>query len=106
MADREVQRLVYLVDIHLPLMNKSVLALDVTECDLGANADALIGMDVITRGDFVITNQNGKTTMSFRMPSLSNLDYVKETNFLRSKMTQRQGQVITPKGRKPKKGTK
>lgn len=105
-ADRVVRRLVYLVDFHLPLMSKSVFGLDVTECDLGQDADALIGMDVITRGDFVITNEGGKTTMSFRMPSLSRIDYVKETNFRRSKSSQPPGIGIIARGRKPKKRTK
>jgi hypothetical protein len=30
-------------------------------------------------GDFSITNYNNKTTMSFRTPSLYEIDYVKET---------------------------
>ena len=31
--------------------------------------DVIIGMDVICKGDFAITNLNGKTTFSFRIPS-------------------------------------
>lgn len=31
--------------------------------------DMLIGMDIITETDFVITNANGKTTFQFRTPS-------------------------------------
>ena len=31
--------------------------------------DVVIGMDVICMGDFVITNKDGKTTFSFRIPS-------------------------------------
>jgi hypothetical protein len=34
------------------------------------NFGVLIGMDIITRGDFTVTNFEGKTIMSFRMPSL------------------------------------
>ena len=30
---------------------------------------ALIGMDIITRTDFLITNKDGKTTFQFRTPS-------------------------------------
>ena len=38
----------------------------------GAELDeyaALIGMDIITRTDFLITNKDGKTTFQFRTPS-------------------------------------
>lgn len=35
-------------------------------------------MDIITRGDFAITNVNGKTTFSFRFPSIGTIDFVDE----------------------------
>ena len=38
----------------------------------------LIGMNIITLGDFCITNHNGRTTMTFRVPSLEKVDYVSE----------------------------
>ena len=41
--------------------------------------DVLIGMDVIKYGDFSITNTNGKTTFSFRTPSIKEIDYLKES---------------------------
>ena len=31
--------------------------------------DAIFGMAIISLGDFAITNQNGQTTLSFRIPS-------------------------------------
>lgn len=40
------------------------------------DADMLIGMDVINRGDFAVTNVGGKTTMTFRMPSCECIDFV------------------------------
>jgi predicted aspartyl protease len=43
------------------------------------NADVLIGMDIIGRGDFAVTNSNGKTKFSFRIPSEADIDFVKET---------------------------
>jgi hypothetical protein len=67
---------VYLVDFYLP-MNVCVTGLNVTLGELVA-ADALIGMDVISQGDFVVTNLGGKTKMSFRVPSLVETDFVKE----------------------------
>lgn len=40
--------------------------------------DLLIGMDIINNGDFSITNVGGKTTFSFRVPSIKEIDYVVE----------------------------
>lgn len=37
----------------------------------------LIGMDIITTGDFSITNYNEHTTMSFRTPSIQTIDFVR-----------------------------
>ena len=37
-----------------------------------------IGMDIINAGDFVITNVEGKTCMSFQIPSVRRIDFVKE----------------------------
>lgn len=42
--------------------------------------DVLVGMDIITKGDFAITNSDGKTTFSFRIPSEICIDFVKEHN--------------------------
>ena len=69
---------VYLVDFHFP-MGVVIRGLNVT---LGAlvGIDALVGMDVITAGDFSITNKNGRTKMSFRVPSQIEVDYVEESN--------------------------
>ena len=56
----------YLVDFvlpnHLRIPRLSVTAMDVT------GADALIGMDVISRGDLAVTINKGKTVMSFHFP--------------------------------------
>ena len=37
--------------------------------------DILIGMDIITQGDFAISNFNGKTTFIFRKPSIGSFHY-------------------------------
>lgn len=42
--------------------------------------DVLIGMDIIARGDFAITNLNRKTVFSFQMPSTHDIDFVKEAS--------------------------
>jgi len=36
--------------------------------------DVVIGMDIICNGDFAITNKDGKTTFSFRIPSKETID--------------------------------
>lgn len=68
----------YLVNIGLP---NGVYFVDVKVTKAGLiGTDVLIGMDIITLGDFVITNKNGNTVFSFRTPSLSEIDYVKQHN--------------------------
>lgn len=67
---------VYLVDIYLP-NNVRIQGVRVTECSEKAGEfGVIIGMDVISLGDFTISNANGKTTMSFRIPSMERIDYV------------------------------
>lgn len=68
----------YFVDI---VLLNGVVAKNVLVCcsNLGDDIDVLIGMDIITHGDFSITNVNGETTFSFRTPSIKEIDYVKES---------------------------
>lgn len=69
---------VYAVKITLNNENVSFV-LPVTECEQLTNdgsAKFLIGMDVITRGDFVISNFKGQTVMTFRVPSIQQFDFV------------------------------
>lgn len=40
--------------------------------------DILIGMDIINRGDFAVSNRNGKTMFSFRSPSMTDFDFQSE----------------------------
>lgn len=76
-ANGLVQAKTYVVDIGLP--NKVTIKDVMVSCaDIGDNIDALIGMDIITLGDFSVTNVNGKTKFSFRIPSVKAIDYVKE----------------------------
>ncbi len=42
--------------------------------------DMLIGMDIISRGDFAVTNFGGLTKFSFRFPSMEHIDFVPGTN--------------------------
>jgi hypothetical protein len=40
------------------------------------SGDVLIGMDIISQGDFAVTNKDNKTVFSFRMPSVECIDFV------------------------------
>jgi len=76
------QSTVNVYDISLALPNKTLFQfVRVTECML-AGFDLLIGMDVISQGDFSISNKNGKTTFSFRIPSYEEKDFVSELDEL------------------------
>jgi hypothetical protein len=69
---------VYFVNIKLNNENITVNA-QVTECEeLSADNSVgfLIGMNIITMGDFAITNYQGQTVMSFRVPSIQRIDFV------------------------------
>lgn len=68
----------YLVDIMLP---NHVNIKDVCVCDseIGDQGiGALIGMDIISKGDFAVSNFAGATVFTFRIPSIRLTDYVKE----------------------------
>ena len=68
----------YLIDIILP---NDVEVLDVQVCgsDIGNQGlDLLIGMDIITKGDFAVSNYEGKTCFTFRTPSKHQTDYVRD----------------------------
>jgi hypothetical protein len=71
---------VYRVSITLNNENIS-LETEVTECEeLSGTCDTgmLVGMNIIGMGDFSVSNFNGETTMTFRVPSLEKIDYVSE----------------------------
>lgn len=64
----------FLVSILLP--NKVIMpAVRVTKGE-PFGCDVLIGMDVIGAGDFAVTHKDGKTTFSFRLPSMEEIDFV------------------------------
>jgi predicted aspartyl protease len=66
----------YLINILLP-NQVGVHSLRVTEGILNGS-DVLIGMDIIARGDFSVSNTNGKTKFTFQIPATHEHDYVKE----------------------------
>lgn len=66
----------YYIDIKLPsgLIVNKLLVTD----GVPFGCDMLIGMDVISRGDFAVTNFNNKTVFSYRVPSSGLIDFVAE----------------------------
>lgn len=66
---------VFIVSIFLPLdaflFNVPVTAMDFPEHDL----DFLLGMDVISLGDFAVTHARGRTKFSFQIPSTHDIDF-------------------------------
>lgn len=75
----------YVVDIILP-NNVRIPNVEVCDSVIGTqrigqyNLGMLIGMDIINLGDFAVSNHNGQTAFSFRMPSMQTIDYVKQAN--------------------------
>ena len=63
------------VNLHLPnnlvMVGRPLAQLPLTNCDV------LVGMDIISRGDFAISNLDGKTTFTFRIPSVEEFDFVR-----------------------------
>lgn len=73
----------YVVNMLLP-NNVLIAGVPVIQCDnIVGDFGAIVGMDIICRGDFSITNVAGRTAMSFRFPSISTIDYVAEANALK-----------------------
>jgi len=66
--------------INLTLNNEVVVNnLTVWDSEIGNQGiDVLIGMDVIGFGDFAISNFNGETQFTFRVPSLEHIDFTEE----------------------------
>lgn len=97
----------YTIDIRLPngVTIQKIVASEVDE--LSGGCDALIGMDVICLGDFSITNHQGNTCMSFRVPSAHEIDYVKNLNYgltpIKHPPAGKKGSNITPPKKKRRK---
>ncbi len=54
--------------------------IELIEVDQIAGADMLIGMDIISLGDFAITGSQGKTVFSYQYPSQERIDFVQQHN--------------------------
>ena len=70
--------------------NVGISALRVTRGKITGTADVLIGMDVITSGDFTLSNFQGATWFSFRIPSVAGIDLSVQ------KFSESTASVVTP----------
>jgi predicted aspartyl protease len=67
---------VFRVDLLIPGTQVRINDVQATEF-VAHDFDMLIGMDIITLGDFSVTNAGGKTVFSFRLPpDAFHIDYV------------------------------
>lgn len=70
----------YVVDILLP-NNVRIAGLEVTESEIGAQGiGALIGMDIMSQGDFAVSNYQGRTVFTFRHPSQRKIDFASDAS--------------------------
>lgn len=70
---------VYLATIRLSGTDIEITE-QVTECDelsTDGSIGALLGMNIISTGDFAISNYRGRTKFTFRSPSIASVDYTK-----------------------------
>jgi len=90
----------YLVNLVLP-HKVAIMGVPVMESEFGG--DVLVGMDIITMGDFAVTNFQRKTSFTFRVPSVGRLDFVREIEDERQQFTpegQRRGRNRQKRKRK------
>jgi predicted aspartyl protease len=76
-SDKNVPTNVYFINIILPNTAR-ITGIRAFEGTLNS-ADMLIGMDVISLGDFAVTNNNGRSVFSFRIPSMTEIDFCKNS---------------------------
>jgi len=76
----------YLVNLYLP-NQLTIIGVRAAEGTI-AEADVLLGMDIIARGDFAITNFEGKTHWTFRFPSNESIDFVEQIKEYKKKYSQ------------------
>ena len=66
---------IFIVDVCLP-NGVCLLGVDVVVMNLTDDYDVLIGMNIINLGDLAVSNFNGKTVFSFRIPSVESTDFM------------------------------
>jgi hypothetical protein len=72
-----VESNIYFVNFKLP--NKVIIQKVRVLEGIPSNCDALIGMDIIGFGDFAVSSGQDKTIFSFRLPSMTEIDFTKSS---------------------------
>jgi len=67
----------YLINVIIP---NNIIFISLLVTEMLIDVDVLIGMDIISTGDFTITVPQGKTKFSFQIPSTHDTDYMKSEN--------------------------
>ncbi len=75
----------HIVDVELPNQIEVKTLIVAQSKHLGVNSKGenygfLIGMDILKIGDLALNHADGYTSLSFRIPSLTHVDYVEEFN--------------------------
>lgn len=79
-GDGQSEHSTHLVNFLLP-NRVLIVGIVATEMEnIVDNFGAIVGMDIISQGDFSLTHFGGNTCFSFRIPSLKKIDYVEEWN--------------------------
>jgi predicted aspartyl protease len=76
-ASGEATTSVYFASVFLP-NSVAFPQVRMLEGKIAGDVEVLIGMDIISQGDFAVTNKDGKTVFSFRIPSIERIDFVKQ----------------------------
>jgi predicted aspartyl protease len=78
--------LTYFINLILP-SHVGFYYVKVTQAQI-TGADMLIGMDIMCKGDLAVTNKDGNTAFSFRIPSCDCIDFVQQINISRTALRQ------------------
>ena len=90
----------YFVNVLLP-NRVQIMGIPVREAPQDiTGGDVLIGMDIITSGDFAITNSGGRTKLSFKMPPSYDIDFVKDSEKNKAGERKKQARKIRKKLKK------
>lgn len=83
----------YVVSVELP-NNVLIENVQVASGNLTEDTDFLIGMDIISQGDFAVTNAENKTVFSYRYPSCETIDYCLEATKINKKRYEKRQKEI------------
>jgi len=80
------ERATYMIDIGLP-SRVAIQDVAVTECEINSpGIDLIVGMNIISMGDFAISNGPGHTIFSFAMPPFPKpIDLLEKSNAVNPK---------------------